>query len=186
MKKILHNKDIQIRHAELADLQAVHEIYSCPKAFSGTLQLPYPSLELWRKRLSAIPDGNYSLVAVVDSKVVGQLGLHTFPNRPRRKHAGTIGMGVHDDWQGKGIGTALLSACVDMADNWLNLKRLELEVYIDNEAAIRLYERFKFVQEGTLRQHAFRDGKYVDSYLMARLYPFEKVSKTTRYCCRIQ
>lgn len=122
MNKNLHNKNIQIRHAELDDLQAIHEIYSCPKAFSGTLQLPYPSLELWRKRLSAISDGNYNLVAVVEGNVVGQLGLHTFPNRPRRKHAGTIGMEVHDNWQGKGVGTALLSACIDMADNWLNLK----------------------------------------------------------------
>ena len=80
-------------------------------------------------------------------------------------------MGVHDDWQGKGIGTALMRACVEMADKWLNLTRLELEVYTDNEAAIRLYERFGFEREGTLRQYAFRDGQYVDSYLMARLRP---------------
>ena len=117
MKKNIQKKDIKIRHAELDDLQSIHEIYSCTKAFSGTLQLPYPSLELWRQRLSNIPDGTYNLVAVVDKKVAGQLGLHTFPNTPRRKHAGTIGMGVHDDWQGKGIGTALLNACIEMADN---------------------------------------------------------------------
>jgi putative acetyltransferase len=62
-----------------------------------------------------------------------------------------------------------------MADKWLNLTRLELEVYTDNESAIRLYERFGFEREGTLRQHAFRDGKYVDSYFMARLVPFGEV-----------
>lgn len=78
-------------------------------------------------------------------------------------------MAVHDEWQGKGIGTALMSAGLDMADKWLNLTRLELEVYTDNEAAIHLYERFGFEREGTLRQHAFRDGAYVDSYMMARL-----------------
>jgi putative acetyltransferase len=176
MKKSIQKKDIQIRHAELDDLQSIHEIYSCQKAFSGTLQLPYPSLELWRQRLSNVPAGTYNLVAVVDKKVVGQLGLHTFPNTPRRKHVGTIGMGVHDNWQGKGIGTALLSACIDMADNWLNLLRLELEVYTDNEAAIRLYKRFGFVHEGTLSKHAFREGKYVNSYLMARLHSFENMS----------
>jgi putative acetyltransferase len=97
------------------------------------------------------------------------VGLHTFPNRPRRRHVGAIGMSVHEGWQGRGVGTALMRASVGLADDWLNLTRLELEVYTDNEPAIRLYERFGFEREGTLRQHAFRDGRYVDSYVMARL-----------------
>ena len=160
---------LKIRRAEADDCAALHEIFSCPKVFAGTLQLPYPSLDQWRQRLSEPPDGTYNLVAVAGERVVGQLGLHTFPNRPRRRHAASIGMCVHDEWQGKGIGKALLSAGVGMADNWLNLRRLELEVYTDNEAAIRLYERFGFEREGTLRQYAFRDGIYVDAYVMARL-----------------
>jgi putative acetyltransferase len=138
---------------------------------AGTFQLPYPSRELWRQRLADTSDGTYKLVAVVGDLVVGMLGLHTFPNNPRRKHAGTFGISVHDDWQGKGIGTELLRAALDMADNWLNLTRMELEVYADNEPAIHLYERFGFEREGRLRQHAFRDGQYVDSIVMARLRP---------------
>jgi putative acetyltransferase len=139
--------------------------------FAGTLQLPYPSRELWRQRLAEPGDGTYNLVAVVEDHVVGMFGVHTFPNRPRRRHVAAIGMAVHDEWQGKGIGTALMRAGLDLADNWLNLTRLELEVYVDNEPAIHLYERFGFEHEGTLRQHAFRDGRYVDSYMMARLRP---------------
>jgi putative acetyltransferase len=69
----------------------------------------------------------------------------------------------------KGVGTALLQAAVDLADKWLNLTRLELEVYIDNKPAIRLYEKFGFTLEGTLVQYAFREGHYVDTYVMARL-----------------
>jgi putative acetyltransferase len=164
-------ESLKIRRAEPDDYSAIYEIYSGPKAFTGTLQLPYPSLELWRQRMAAPGDGAYHLVAVVADRVVGTIDLHTFPNKPRRQHACTIGMGVHDDWQGKGVGTALMRASVDLADNWLNLRRLELEVYTDNEAAIRLYERFGFEREGTLRQYAYRNGRYVDSYLMARLRP---------------
>ena len=160
---------LHIRRAEPDDCSAIYEIFSGPKAFAGTLQLPYPSREHWRQRLAEPSDDTYNLVAVVGDRVVGILGLHTFPNKPRRRHVGTIGMSVHDEWQGKGIGTALMRAGVELADNWLNLRRLELEVYTDNEPAIRLYERFGFEREGTLRQHAFRDGRYVDSYLMGRL-----------------
>ncbi len=162
---------LRIRHAEPEDHRDIHEIFSGSKAFAGTLQLPYPSLEHWRRRLAEPGDGFYSLVAVVEDRLVGSLGLHTFPDRPRRRHAGAVGMAVHDEWQGKGVGTALLRACVEMADRWINLTRLELEVYTDNEAAIRLYERFGFEREGTLRQYAFRDGRYVDVYQMARLRP---------------
>lgn len=162
---------LYIRRAEPDDAFGVYEIYSCPRAYAGTLQLPYPSLEVWRQRLSRHDEGLYSLAAVVGERVVGTLSIHTEPYRPRRKHAGAIGMGVHDDWQGKGVGSELLRAGIEMADRWLNLTRLELEVYTDNEPAIRLYERFGFEREGTLRQYAFRDGEYVDAYFMARLRP---------------
>jgi putative acetyltransferase len=80
-----------------------------------------------------------------------------------------MGMAVRDDWQGRGAGTALLQAAIDLAEQWLNLSRLELEVYTDNEPAIRLYKKFGFRIEGTLVHFAFRDGQYEDAYLMARL-----------------
>jgi putative acetyltransferase len=167
----LQVEGLQIRRAEPDDCPAIYEMFSSPKVFEGTLQLPYPSREQWRQRLAEPGDGTYNLVAVVGDRVVGMISVHTFPNRPRRRHAGAIGISVHDEWQGKGIGTALMHAGIDLADKWLNLARLELEVYTDNESAIRLYERFGFEHEGTLRQYALRDGRYVDSYMMARLRP---------------
>jgi putative acetyltransferase len=147
----------------------MRRILAGPKAIWGTLQLPFPSVEKWRKRLAEPPEGLFSLVACVEDEVVGSLGLRTFPDRPRRRHAGEIGMAVRDDWHGKGIGTALMEAAVDLADNWLNLTRLELTVWTDNVQAIRLYEKFGFVAEGTLVGYAFRDGQYVDCLTMARL-----------------
>jgi putative acetyltransferase len=103
------------------------------------------------------------------NEVVGQLSLKTFPDRPRRRHMGQIGMGVRDDWQGQGVGTSLMQAAVDLADNWLNLRRLQLEVFTDNAPAIRLYEKFGFAIEGTLVDFAFREGQFADVYIMARL-----------------
>jgi L-phenylalanine/L-methionine N-acetyltransferase len=167
---------LRIRRTEPDDYGAFYEMFSCSNVFSGTLQLPYPSREQWRRLLAETPEGLYSLVAVVDDRIVGMIKVETFPNRPRRRHVGTIGICVHDDWQGKGVGTALMQAALDLADNWLNLTRLELEVYSDNETAKRLYERFGFEVEGTLRQHAFRDGQYVDSTMMGRL---RSATKTT-------
>ena len=78
-------------------------------------------------------------------------------------------MAVRADWQGKGIGTALMQAAIDLADKWMNLSRLELEVYTDNEPAIRLYKKFGFQIEGTGVRADFRDGEFADIYMMARL-----------------
>jgi putative acetyltransferase len=148
----------------------MQQILASPNVVWGTLQLPFPSVEQWRKRLAEPAEGLFSLVACVeDNEVVGQLALQTFPHRPRRRHVGQIGMAVRDDWQGKGVGTALMQAAIELADKWLNLIRLELDVFTDNVPAIRLYEKFGFTIEGTLVDFAFRDGQYVDTYIMARL-----------------
>jgi putative acetyltransferase len=160
---------ISIRRAEPSDYVAFHQILGGPKAVWGTLQLPFQSIERWRKLLAEPAEGAFDLVACVESEVVGQLFLVTFPNKPRRRHTGQIGMAVRDDWQGKGVGSALMQAAVDLADRWLNLDRLELEVYIDNEPAVRLYRKFGFTIEGTMIRYGYRDGQFVDAYMMARL-----------------
>lgn len=160
-----------IRRVEPTDYEAIQRIFAGPKVVWGTTQLPFPSLETWRKRLAEPPEGIFGLVACIDGEVVGHLNIHTHPNSPRRRHVGAIGMAVRDDWQGQGAGTALMRAAVDLADNWLNLLRLELEVYTDNEPAVRLYKRFGFAIEGMLARYVFRDGEYVDVYTMARFRP---------------
>ena len=167
---------IEIRAVEPGDYEGVRQILSGPKAVWGTRQLPFPSSEAWRKRLAETTYGDYRLVACIDQKLVGQLTLHTFPNSPRRRHVGSIGMAVHDDHLRQGIGSALMKAALDLADNWLNILKLELEVYTDNEAALRLYEKFGFTIEGTLVRNTFRAGQYVDAHAMARFRKEERQS----------
>lgn len=160
--------DITIRRLEPNDYEAMQKIFAGPKVVWGTLQLPYPSIEIWRNRIAEVPNDMFRLGATVVSEMVGQLDLFTSPNHPRRKHAGQIGMSVRDDFQGQGVGSALMQAATGLADNWLNLQRLELEVYCDNEPAVGLYKKFAFEIEGTMKSYAFRAGEYVDVYAMAR------------------
>lgn len=161
--------DIVIRRLEPTDYLAVQKIFVGPKAIWGTSQLPFPSIELWRKKLAEPPPGLFSLVACVGDEIAGTLGIHTFPDNPRRRHVGQLGMAVRDDFQGKGVGSALMKEAVNLADKWINLSRLELEVYCDNSAAVALYKKFGFEVEGRLFKFSFRDGEYVDAFFMARL-----------------
>jgi putative acetyltransferase len=162
-------QSIEVRRAEPADAEAIHATFCWPKVVAETLQVPYPSVEMWRKRLLGYDEDDYFLVACVHDRLVGTVGLHRTHKSPRRRHAAGIGLAVQDDWQRKGVGSALLEAVLNLADNWLNYTRLELTVFTDNEAAIALYKKFGFAIEGTCKEYAFRNGKYVDTYLMARL-----------------
>jgi putative acetyltransferase len=160
--------EILIRAREPDDAEAIAEIFACPSVVAGTLQLPFRSLDERRELLAQRHDGVHHLVAEIDGSVVGTLGLHV-ETPPRRRHCGGIGMAVHDRFQRQRVGSALLAAAIDLADNWLGLRRLELTVYPDNTAGIRLYEKFGFVVEGTARDFALRDGVFVDALMMARI-----------------
>ncbi|MCX7176949.1 MAG: GNAT family N-acetyltransferase [Proteobacteria bacterium] len=160
---------IIIRSAEPGDAEAFQRIFMDPKVYANTLQIPFPSIEFWRKRLETQTDARL-LVALADGEVVGNCGIHTNAN-PRRAHAASIGLVVHGNWHGRGVGSALLKEAISLADNWLRLLRLELTVFTDNLAAIKLYQKFGFVIEGTHVGEALRDGRFVDGYSMARIHP---------------
>jgi len=162
---------IVVRRAEPDDAEGIVETFRARGASAGTLQNPWPSVAQWKERLTSNdPATNYLLVALVNDEIVGNGGLHGNKN-PRRQHCWGIGMSVRDDWQGKGVGTRLMTTLIDLADNWLGALRLELTVYTDNAAAIALYKKSGFVVEGTQRAFALRDGALVDALMMARLHP---------------
>jgi putative acetyltransferase len=158
--------DILIRAMEPADLPDITEAWNQPRAYAGTLQLPFTSLET-RQARHAAHAGSTRLVAVIDGKAIGMIFLGR--EADRRGHVGSLGMAVHDAHAGRGVGTALMAAVVDLADNWLQIKRLELSVYADNGRAIALYERFGFEREGFHPAYSWRNGAFVDSISMARL-----------------
>jgi putative acetyltransferase len=165
--------NLSIRHATPADFQAIQRIFSGPKAIWGTLHIPFACPETERKRLTDPDPGTTLLVACNEVEAVGLIGLHPHAAKPRRRHAAELGMAVRDDCQGKGVGTVLMKAALDLADNWLNLSRLELSVFVDNAPGVALYKKFGFEIEGTQRRYAFRNGQFVDAFLMSRLRAVE-------------
>lgn len=160
---------LNIRARTPQDAPGIAALHGMPGFRHGTLRLPHERAEDILRHIASQTPEEIHLVAVLDNMIVGDAGL--MPHRGRRAHAASIGMGVHDDFCSRGIGRALLGELVDMADQWLNIRRMELTVYTDNIAAIQLYESFGFESEGLLRDYGFRAGGYADVFTMARLRP---------------
>lgn len=160
--------NIVIRPFAATDVPAFYETMTHPGVSRTTLQLPASELQEYQNRITPKSPTGHRLAAAVDGKMVGNISIFTSTN-PRMAHSAGLGMSVHPDYWGMGVGSMLMEAILDIADNWLNLKRVELDVNIDNPAGVRLYQKFGFVIEGTKRFHNFGDGRWVDSYFMGRI-----------------
>jgi L-phenylalanine/L-methionine N-acetyltransferase len=169
MSGMRRDGDVIIRAMAEADAQDLFEIYNQPAFRLGTLALPYESFEAVKKWAEPRSPRDLHLAAERDGRVVGAAALRPFYGR--RAHAAEFWIAVHEDFAGNGIGSRLLAAVIDTADNWINVSRIEMTVFTDNARAIALYEKFGFVIEGTHRAASFRNGRFDDVHCMARLRP---------------
>jgi ribosomal protein S18 acetylase RimI-like enzyme len=105
-----------------------------------------------------------TFVAVAGTQVVGSLHLE-----PSRHGFGEIGMAVAREWRGRGVGSALLAAAIEWARDQ-GLHKLSLQVFAHNSAAIGLYRKFGFVEEGRRVKHYRRaSGELWDALEMGLL-----------------
>ena len=156
-----------IRPIRIEDAPDMNRMRIMGGVMENILGVPSERVSDAEEFIRSLTPNDHLLVAELNGSVVGCAGLHVSP-KPRTCHSAGLGIMVHADHQGRGIGKALMAAVLDIADNWLKLKRVELCVFIDNEAAIALYRKLGFVVEGTKKYGAVRSGEYADEYLMAR------------------
>ena len=107
-----------------------------------------PPIDLERRAATWTLEGTF--LAVSDGEIVGDLHVHTSPFG-----VGEVGMFVAAEWRGRGVGSALLAAAIDWSREH-DLHKLSLGVFPHNEAAIALYRKFGFVDEGLRIQHVRR------------------------------
>jgi len=163
--------EITIRGREPGDAAAYQRLFSHPDVYRWTTQLPFPSVATWEKKIERMDaEGYIAFVAEVDGLLVGELTLFV-EQRLRTRHSLSFGIGVDPAFAGRGIGEKLIRTGLDYAFNWMGIIRVELEVFHDNERALRLYQRLGFEHEGVKRKACLRDGEYHDIVVMAKLAP---------------
>lgn len=123
-----------------------------------------------RKLLADFHDSKNSIyfVAEIDDEIIGNLVCHGSSRRASR-HCVSISMSVAKEWRGKGVGKALLQKTIAWAKFSGEIKRMDLIVFERNQTAIKLYEKFGFEKEGLLRKSIYREGQFLNAYIMALL-----------------
>jgi RimJ/RimL family protein N-acetyltransferase len=161
--------DVVIRTLEESDLAGYHDclgVVARERVYLGIVDAP--ELEGCANWMKTVRDRDFPFViARAGETVVGWCDIA--PNeRVGYQHVGRLGMGLLPDWRGRGIGARLVAAALADSDR-IGLERVELEVFLGNGPAQRLYRRFGFVVEGVKRRARKLDGRYDDQILMARL-----------------
>ncbi|HEX2048992.1 MAG TPA: GNAT family N-acetyltransferase [Acidimicrobiales bacterium] len=102
-----------------------------------------------------------SVVAVAGDEIVGHARVDLAPY-----NVAGLGMMVHPGWRGRGVGGALVDTIIE-ASRQLGAHKIALQVWPHNQAALRLYRRHGFVEEGVLRRHyPRRNGQLWDAVIM--------------------
>jgi RimJ/RimL family protein N-acetyltransferase len=166
-------RSVIIRQATLDDAPTLQRYIAELRSERLPVLMPIerlPTLQEEREFISGLVEHEASslLLAFRGRELVGALDLHG-NDRPGTEHCGRLGMSVARAYRNQGIGTRLLEELVGWAIAGGRIRRIELEVLANNPAAIALYRKAGFVQEGCKRQAICVGGQFVDVLGMAYL-----------------
>ena len=157
-----------VRPARTGDARSFLEAFrsvAAERRFIRTEEVSRTARRYRRQFRRSVTEEAAHLVAVADGRVIGSISIQRDAH-PVTRHTASIGMFVTSGWRGRGVGTALMEEGMRWARD-AGVERVDLTVYPHNQAAITLYRRFGFVEEGRLVRHSKKSYGYEDEILMA-------------------
>jgi RimJ/RimL family protein N-acetyltransferase len=149
-----------VRPATVGDARAMADLFAAAAEERNGIATE-PPVDLAERTARFAASIGESVVAVDGDQVIGMIHVEV-----SRHGFGEIGMLVDREWRGRGVGSALIQAAIDWARGH-GLHKLSLEVFAHNTAAIALYRKCGFVEEGHRVRHYRRaSGELWDSLVM--------------------
>jgi putative acetyltransferase len=169
----LNGEQIKIRPLRQDDFERLNEIRVSKGVFENILALDTETLAETIDYFTdnSNPKSKYTYIAekrAGDQQIVAGYIRLLVDKDIRRKHKGRISIAVAKEFQSTGIGGMLFDYIINLAQNWLMLKKLELTVLVNNTKAVNLYKAKGFEIEGTLKGDTVVNGKYEDVYIMGK------------------
>jgi ribosomal protein S18 acetylase RimI-like enzyme len=129
--------------------------------------------------LDGVVKGGLGFVVFYENRLVGEIHAITKGIRIFDHLLSSLTIGIHPDYQGKGLGNQLFSHFLNFVKKErIDIYRVELESRASNVFGIKLYERMGFIQEGRMKnQTRNADGSYEDGVMYAWINPNSALEK---------
>jgi L-amino acid N-acyltransferase YncA len=165
-----HLSDISIIDVCGHHLEEIRRIYDY-HVHHGNSSWEYstPDLQEMENRYRAIKEKGFPYIAAVkDNIIAGYAYAGSFRSREGYKFTAENSVYVHKDHTGKGIGKLLLSTLIEKLAPTKIRSVIAVIGDSENTASIKLHESVGFVHCGTLPKIGFKNGEWLDSYLMVK------------------
>ncbi|TCP58176.1 RimJ/RimL family protein N-acetyltransferase [Tumebacillus sp. BK434] len=110
-------------------------------------------------------DNKIFLIGLIDGEIASVTNF-VGGQRQRSRHVGEFGITVRESFWGLGIATHMLTLLIDWAKATGIVRKINLLTREDNHAAIHLYKKLGFVQEGVHRKASYLEGTFYDAIFM--------------------
>lgn len=104
---------------------------------------------------------NFIVTENVEGRDIGMISLIDIDMRNRKCEMGRV-LIADENSRGKGIGQQVIEMLLEYAFQHLNMHKVYCEVFADNEAAVRLYQKCGFEKDGLFEKHIYKNGAYKD------------------------
>ena len=153
-----------IRKAEKRDLQDLLDIYNYEVENGvATFDLHPKTIEQWETWFSLHNIENHPLiVAEADGKAVGYASLSSYREKEAYRTTVELSLYVATEYRRQGVATELMTAILNLAREDDSVHTVVSVITGENEASVRLHERFGFTFSGVLHEVGVKFGKYLD------------------------
>ena len=160
---------VEIRTAQLADLDAITAIYNDAIATTTATFDTEPKTAEEQLRWFEEHGERYPLlVAVLDGEVVGWASLSRWSDRCAYADTAETSFYVAPGHRGRGIGRQLKHAIIEEARR-LRFHTLIARVAEGSDASLHLNESFGFVRVGTMKEVGRKFGKLLDVHILQKM-----------------
>jgi ribosomal-protein-alanine N-acetyltransferase len=162
-----------LRPVEKDDQQKVFEGFSHPKV-TKFFDITYATFEdtvvqiEWYKKNHETGLGYAWVVSNIEHPFMGVFSIYRIDNTNKRCE---LGYWLFPEYWGKGYAAESINAILQFVENDLKLHRIAAEVEPENTDSITLLDRLGFEREAFLRDYEYRNGKYNNLEIWAKLFP---------------